>query len=123
MEAFVRAWERWGRIRMYDDPAGWIRRVALNQAASEHRNGVRRRVASARWADQPVIRADSIGDHQLVEAVRRLPLRQRQAVGLYYLADLSIRDVALAMGLSEGAVKAHLHQARGRLAEQIGTRP
>jgi RNA polymerase sigma-70 factor (ECF subfamily) len=122
MEAFVRAWERWGRIRSYDDPAGWIRRVALNQAASEQRNRARRRVASTRWAGQPVVQADPMRDDQLIEAVRHLPLRQREAVGLFYLADLSVRDVASAMGLSEGAVKAHLHHARGRLARQIGTR-
>jgi RNA polymerase sigma-70 factor (ECF subfamily) len=123
MEAFVRAWERWGRIRRYDDPAGWIRRVALNQAASEQRNRARRRVALARWAGEAVIRVDPVSDGRLVEAVRRLPLRQRQAVGLYYLADLSIRDTAAAMGLSEGAVKAHLHHARRHLADQIGARP
>ena len=34
---------------------------------------------------------------------------------LHYLDDLSVADVATAMGLSDGAVKYHLHQARARL--------
>ncbi len=29
-EAFVRAHSRWRTLRHYDDPVGWIRRVALN---------------------------------------------------------------------------------------------
>ena len=52
-------------------------------------------------------------------ALRALPDRQRVAVALHYLADLSVADVAAAMGISEGAVKTHLHRARSQLAVSL----
>src|SRR5262245_2569754 len=36
-EAFTRAWPRWERIRRYEDPAAWVRRVAWNLATSRWR--------------------------------------------------------------------------------------
>jgi RNA polymerase sigma-70 factor, ECF subfamily len=52
--------------------------------------------------------------------VRRLPARQAEAVALFYVEDLPVRQVAEVMGCAEGTAKALLHQARRRLAEQLG---
>ncbi|HEX5615134.1 MAG TPA: sigma-70 region 4 domain-containing protein, partial [Acidimicrobiia bacterium] len=51
----------------------------------------------------------------LTEALDALPRQQRIAASLYYVEQLSIAEVAYAMELSEGAVKYHLHHARGAL--------
>ncbi len=55
----------------------------------------------------------------LVRALGRLPLRQRQAVILFYLADHPVSAVADLMGLSEGAVKTHLSRARDALRASL----
>ena len=49
-EAFVKAHVRWRRIGRYDDPVGWVRRVAINQLRDEHRRTGRKRRALARLA-------------------------------------------------------------------------
>ena len=36
-EAFVKAHIHWRRIENFDDPVGWIRRVAINRLRDEHR--------------------------------------------------------------------------------------
>jgi Sigma-70 region 2 len=41
-EAFCRAWPRWQTISAYDDPVGWVRRVAWNIATSRWHPGVTR---------------------------------------------------------------------------------
>ena len=46
-EAFVRAHERWDRIGRYDDPVGWVRRVAVNLLRDDHRRTVRKRAPSS----------------------------------------------------------------------------
>jgi RNA polymerase sigma factor (sigma-70 family) len=60
----------------------------------------------------------------LVVALRRLPRRQREAVVLRYLADLSEAQVAIEMGCSVGAVKSHgsrgLTSLRRHLSESRG---
>jgi DNA-directed RNA polymerase specialized sigma24 family protein len=50
-----------------------------------------------------------------MEALRRLPLRQRECVFLVYLLGYRIKDAASMMGIAEGTVKALLHTARGAL--------
>lgn len=52
---------------------------------------------------------------QLVQALRTLPARQREAFTLRVLQDLDGATTARAMGCSEGAVKTHLARARHAL--------
>lgn len=59
---------------------------------------------------------DTVVDRVAVTALLgRLTPRQRQAIVLRYHADLSLREVADALGCRVGTVKATLHQALGRL--------
>ena len=52
-----------------------------------------------------------------------LPLRQREAVVLRYVADLREREVATVMGISEGAASAALSAARRSLAARLTDDP
>jgi DNA-directed RNA polymerase specialized sigma24 family protein len=54
--------------------------------------------------------------------VAALPLRQREAIVLRYVGDLTERDVARVLGISEGATSAALVAARRRLVEQLTDR-
>jgi RNA polymerase sigma-70 factor, ECF subfamily len=114
-EAFVRAHVRWRRLRHYDDPVGWIRRVAINLLRDDHRRTVRKRRAVARLAAEPGAVAAEPEPDGLAALLAALPHQQRVAVALYYVDGLSVAEVAAAMDLAEGSVKSHLHDARGRL--------
>lgn len=107
-EAFARALERWARLRDRPWVGGWVMSTALNVA----RRMLRRRpyAFSMPWSDP-----DAQSATELWEVVRSLPRRQREAVVLYYVVDLSLSEVAAAMGCREGTVKAHLAQARQAL--------
>jgi RNA polymerase sigma-70 factor (ECF subfamily) len=53
----------------------------------------------------------------VLRALQRLPVSLRVPVVLRYFADLSERDIALAIGRRPGTVKSRLHEARRRLGE------
>jgi len=53
----------------------------------------------------PATSPNSLLDTRLGQAVRGLPTKQRTAIALYYLADLSVAEVAEAMSVSEATVK------------------
>ena len=53
--------------------------------------------------------------NELAALLAHLPPQQRIAAALFYVDDLSVGEVAHAMGLSDGAVKYHLHAARATL--------
>jgi RNA polymerase sigma factor (sigma-70 family) len=116
-EACARALERWERVSVMTSPSGWIYTVGLNVARRALRRARIESVLLRRVADPPPIREDR---PDLWEAVQRLPHRQRIAIVLHYVGDLSQRDVASVMGVAEGTVAATLHAARKRLADALG---
>jgi DNA-directed RNA polymerase specialized sigma24 family protein len=63
--------------------------------------------------------APELPDAALMAAVRALPPQQQIAVSLFYVEQLSVREIATSMKLSEGAVKYHLHAGRGALRAWI----
>jgi RNA polymerase sigma factor (sigma-70 family) len=58
---------------------------------------------------------------QVVAALRSLPPRQREALVLRYYGDLSEAQIALAMGISRGAVRSHTARAIASLRAVLET--
>ena len=56
---------------------------------------------------------------RLVQALRQLPARQREAFSLRVLQELDVATTAKVMGCSEGSVKTHLSRARDALQRQL----
>jgi RNA polymerase sigma-70 factor (ECF subfamily) len=72
---------------------------------------------TGRGGGDPEQRAERTEVAEIVlEALQRLPMSLRVPVVLRYYADLSERDIALAIGRRQGTVKSRLHEARRRLA-------
>jgi RNA polymerase sigma-70 factor (ECF subfamily) len=62
---------------------------------------------------------DSQAYGDIVEAVRKLPRRQREAFTLRIMEGLDVAETAQAMGCSDGSVKTHLSRAMHALREQL----
>ena len=79
--------------------------------------------ASIDWADPGAGPARAHEQREaytrLVEALRTLPPRQREAFTLRVLEELDVATTARAMGCSEGSVKTHLSRARQALQSQL----
>jgi RNA polymerase sigma-70 factor (ECF subfamily) len=110
-EAFARAYANWRRVERMASPGGWVYRVALNVV----RRRTRRAAFELRTIEPPAEVAQVV-DREIWTVVQQLPERQRVAVVLRYLLDLSEQDVATAMGISRGTVASALAAARRRLA-------
>jgi RNA polymerase sigma-70 factor (ECF subfamily) len=80
------------------------------------RRALRRRLQPPELEAAPAMAEESL---DLQQAIRRLPVRQQEAVVLYYGLDLTLDDVASAMGCRPGTVKAHLARARAALGEAL----
>ena len=119
-EAFVKAHLHWRRVQRYDDPVGWIRRVAINKLRDENRRQGRKDKAVERL--QGEMRSNGVEWSDGADAgalLAGLPKQQRLAMALFYVEGLSVAEVANTLDISEGAVRFHLHQGRTRLRGQV----
>jgi RNA polymerase sigma-70 factor (ECF subfamily) len=119
-EAFARASLHWTRLRDYDLPEAWVRRVAMNLATDRARTLQRQARALLRIGPPPELPAVSIETLALVQALRTLPLRQRQAIVLHHLVDLPVEEVAQTLAMPSGTVKSLLARGRRALAAKLG---
>lgn len=107
------------------DPRAFVVTAAMNRVRSrERRRGAERR-AMDRFRARPPLPgaapdAPDVPDDEVLEALRELPHRQREAVALHYLLDMAVTEVATTLGVSVGTVKTQLHRARAALRERLG---
>lgn len=137
-DAYLRAFRG---LRCFRGEAGfstWLHRITVNCAATLVE---RRRKASCDQLDDfgdssqlidlrserdPERAASATDDRErLVAALAELPDQLRLVVVLRDIYDLSHRDIAKELGISQAAAKVRLHRARRRLRERLfpGRRP
>jgi DNA-directed RNA polymerase specialized sigma24 family protein len=111
-EALARAYERWAQVSRMASPSGWTYRVALNVV----RRRARRRALERRLVGRPR-REDVPGPSgELWLLVAELPLRQRTAVLLRHVGQLTEQEIAEVMAVARGTVSSTLRAAYQRLA-------
>jgi RNA polymerase sigma factor (sigma-70 family) len=117
-------------IRRLDDPAcfaPWVYRIVSNKCADWTRQRQRQRATFTSLAVDPAAKQVSAKDSQdavaaIREVIGRLPHEQRAIISLFYVEELSIRDIAEALSIPVGTVKSRLHYARNNLKEVIERR-
>jgi RNA polymerase sigma-70 factor (ECF subfamily) len=119
-EAFCRAFARWSKVSRYDDPVGWVRRVAWNLATSRWRR-LRTAQSFLRRQREEHVPGPSPDRVALHTALALLPANHRRAVVLHYLADLSVAEIAAQENVAEGTVKSWLYRGRAALASRLST--
>ncbi len=116
-EAMTRAFDRWAKICEYDNPSGWVYRVALNHSHKRWRSRSREQL-SADPGLYAVPRFDESLVH-LADVLAGLPINQRAVVVLRYIDRLSTRETAEVLGIAEGTVQSRLSRARTELQRQL----
>jgi len=126
-ETFIRAWKN---IRQFNPRwkfSTWLYSIATRLAVDHHR--ARKPVQIAGDHDQPLrLHADPTRAIEMHEqhgniwtaASKLLTDGQRTALWLRYAEDLSMKDIARAMGKSQISVRVMLFRARSILAKELG---
>ena len=130
-DAFIAVHRRWESLRSHDSAAAYLRRAVVNGARSGLRHrGVEERYLTREQAEPggPARRTEASAESRALEAeatssmvaaLGRLPQRQREVLTMRYYLDLSEAEIADALGISAGSVKAHAHRGLAALRDRV----
>ena len=112
-DALAHAWEHWDRIRMKDNPLGYVFGVGRNKA---------RRMTSMRRSSflQVPSRLLPHVEPGLPAAIAGLPEKQRIAVSLVYGYEWSMSEVAELLGVAKTTVQNHAERGLAKLRKSLG---
>lgn len=110
-----------GLPRLQDDRAfaAWAFRIVSRRCAGQIGQAVRRRELGEALAREPEMPAAGVADcddyARLRTAIGRLPPDQGSAIALFYLEEMSVAEVSVALNVPAGTVKTRLMHARRKL--------
>ncbi len=126
-EGFIRLSRNAHRIRDESKAAAYLRSIVLNLARDHNRRGLvslRHHLpfddARASAEDEIVLLDDQ---REVIDALRALPLRQRDCLVLRYYQELSVDGIAETLGISRNSVKTHLKRALVAMNQRLGGEP
>jgi DNA-directed RNA polymerase specialized sigma24 family protein len=125
-EAFLSALRAYPELHDAANLRGWLLTIAHRKALDHLRAQARRPVPVAEIGSGAPDPSPSHGDPALVvgpdpvwEQVAALAPKQRAAVALRFLGDLSHAEIAAATQTSEAAARRNLHEGLSRLRTQL----
>jgi RNA polymerase sigma-70 factor (sigma-E family) len=113
-DVMTRMYRTRDRIR---EPAPYLRRSIVHGVRMWQRDERRRAIRLTRLAGQPS--REPPPNDRMLDAVRRLPYRQRVVIVLRYWGDLTEVEIAAALGCRPGTVKSLASRALDRLREEV----
>ena len=130
-DAFIAVHRRWESLRSHESATAYLRRAVVNGA----RSGLRHRGVEERYLERERRESTAHGRHTaasaeqhalddettttMIGALGRLPQRQREVLTMRYYLDLSEAEIADALGISPGSVKAHAHRGLASLRDRM----
>jgi RNA polymerase sigma-70 factor (ECF subfamily) len=128
-QTFLQAYRHFERARRESDGRPlrpWLIRIAHNLASNLHRDRSRRPEANIEAVEPPAHPHDTErvveGREQLravLENLDTLPGDRREALIMRFALGMSNREIARALGRTDGATKVLIHRALKQLAEQM----
>ena len=125
-EAFIRLHRTAHRIADPERAPAFLRSIVINLARDHNRRGLmslRHRSSMVQPSATEHVEHDAIdaADRQVLDALRRLPDRQRSCLVLRYYLELSESETADALGISKNSVKTHCRRGLTTLGSLLPT--
>lgn len=119
--ALVRICEHIGDLKDATRFRAWMNAIVRNEARRllQRRTRANSEVSLHALPDLPAPPVQSHLRLDVKQALRRLPVDQARAIALFYLANISIREIARRTGRPEGTIKSWLHYGRQQLTQTL----
>jgi RNA polymerase sigma-70 factor, ECF subfamily len=124
-ETFIRAFIAYERVGPdLDSARAWLLAIARNLCSDQHRRHRRWRGLLARLTDRPPADVEAMAEHKVdlarvTTVLASFRERERQLIGLRVAADLSYREIADVLRITEAAAKVGTHRALTKLRARL----
>ena len=136
-DAYVKAFEHLESFSGNDKFLPWVKQIAANTArdwlkkkkptlfselnsGEEGEQAFEEQIEDERVENIPEKVIDQKETKRLIrEIIESLPEDQRAVIGMYYYEELSVKEIAAAMGASESAVKSRLKYGRSKIEAKV----
>lgn len=118
--AFVRLYVAWPRLRDGGAAEAYLRRILARAYVDEGRRPWRREHVAAELPETAAYDAPTDDRAVLLQALARVPRRQRACLVLRYFADCSVEETAAALGCGAGTVKSNTARGLDALRAVLG---
>jgi RNA polymerase sigma-70 factor (sigma-E family) len=123
-EAFIRFHRSADRIRDIERAPAFLRSIVINLARDHNRRGLmslRHRSSMVRPSSTEHVEHEALdaADRDVLDALRRLPDRQRSCLTLRYYLQYSESETADTLGISKNSVKTHCRRGLATLESML----
>jgi RNA polymerase sigma-70 factor (ECF subfamily) len=119
-EAFLRAWREWERVSTLENQQAWLRRVLYNLSVNRWRSLRTRRSRDRLMRTDGAFAPPGVAHLDVLSALQSLPAKQRQALVLVAIVDMTTAEAAREMGANEGTVRVWVSRGREAMATLLG---
>jgi RNA polymerase sigma factor (sigma-70 family) len=124
-DVWIAVWHALPRLKDAENLKPYIARITQNICVTHVRRAIVRQTQSltdtlpdsAPPADEATGHAMTLA--RLIEAVRSLPDKLKTVISLY-LEEMPVKDIALALGISESNASVRLHRAKSAITLKLG---
>ncbi|MBO9597366.1 MAG: sigma-70 family RNA polymerase sigma factor [Cohnella sp.] len=122
-QTFMNAYLSIDQLKDSTRPYPWLVRIVINQCLNETRKNSREQpmefLPEQRSMSTEDIYMQQSRDREVYAAIMSLLEKFRTPIILYYFEELSVREIADALKLSEGAIKTRLRRGRDQLKNKL----
>lgn len=118
-ETMLAALRHYDELRDRHAVGGWLFSIAQRKIVDAARRSARTRTADGGVDIESLVWHDPEDRSGIWSQVALLPPKQREAVGLRFIADLSHGDIGVVMGTTAEAARRNVHEGLKRLRTEV----
>ena len=128
-DGFIRVYTQIGSFSGKGSFEGWLRRIFVNLALENYRKEKRRNLFLEEYGymftnetdklDDDLLDIEDIPKEMVFEIIRNLPPGYRTVFNLYVFEDMSHKEIAEELGITEAASRSQFYRAKSLLKKKI----
>lgn len=118
-ETYIKIYKGYGSFRGECSEKTWVTAIAVNVCRSQLRSSWYSRVFPCCEFENEPAAEEAYFDDTLLKEITALKPKYKEVILLYYYRELTVKEIAYALGLTESAVCVRLNRARKQLKNAL----